>query len=227
VPGRHIKENSIKMILANNLKDKMISFEHTWLFSKSEGLNKKAKISRTNENIRIGFVGSIRKERWLEDIFKFRKSISSKFSVIVVGRVFCLPELLIDNNIEYIADAEKGFISNFKIEKHLKSVDIIVFLYPIKSYKLVCSGSVFDAINAEKYILALKNDCFNSLINRNSDIGQLFDNVEDLSEHVNAYKNASQIPNPNYKEIKKALSPDHEALILKGELIRIDCYSEV
>jgi len=222
-PGKHIKENAIKLILGDSCKQKIISFEHTWLFSKTISINvgKEKQQKNIAKNIHIGFVGTAREERWLNDIINFRKKISAKITITVIGRVFCKPDVLVNNNIQFIPGSEKDFISDNMMKKRLHEMSFIVFLYPQNSYKLTASGSIFDAIDAEKYILGLHNDCFDSLFDSRVHVGKLFNSIEDIILFVNN-TDITIIPSLDYHYIKHRLSPSYEANTFKDELNKID-----
>ncbi|AWK07246.1 hypothetical protein HYN56_24660 [Flavobacterium crocinum] len=212
--GEHVKKNA-KNVLSNLAWNKLISFEHTWIFDRqveNKDLNK--------EKIQVGFVGSISEEKWLDSIFYLRNNLPlSKFDITAIGRVFCNPELLNKNNIRFIKEAEKEFISSEMIKFELSKLDFVVFLYPEESFKMTASGAIFDAINAEKYVLALHNDCFDSLMHRTK-FGTLFHNVKEIVEFLNNLENLN-IEEIDYKVVKENLSPSSEVLKLKSELERI------
>ena len=42
------------------------------------------------------------------------------------------------------------------MDNEISKLDYVIFLYPEGSYKYTASGALFDAINQEKQILALK-----------------------------------------------------------------------
>lgn len=219
VPGEFIEINLRKDILSNNVQGKFLSFEHTWLF-KNEINHHNVKIGT---RLKIGFIGTIRKEKWLDSIINFRKKLSMDFDMEVIGRVFCDPQLLLKNNIEFVKGADKNFIPQDILDRHICLVDFIVFLYPSTSYKYIFSGALFDAIDAEKYIFALENDCFSSIINKNPGIGMLFPDVNTLLKYLNGADH-SLISNTDFRKVKIKFSPITEAKVFKNKLAKINFY---
>jgi hypothetical protein len=212
--GSHIKRNA-KNVLSDSTWSKLISFEHTWIFDQSI-------IGKTfnEEKIQIGFVGTICEEKWLDSILYLRNNLShNKFELSTVGRIFCNPDLLNAHNIKYVEGADKGFLSSERFKSEVSKLDFIIFLYPKESFKMTASGSIFDAINAEKHVLALHNDCFDSLFQRTK-FGTLFQNE---SEIISFLKNDEYVNNKriDHKMVKEDLSPFNEASKLKDELERI------
>lgn len=214
VLGEHIKKNTQKTLFSEQLQDKILSFEHSWIFTK------KNKIKKTEKDKKIGIIGSVREERWLDDIFSFRKKIQSDIDITLIGRIFCNKDILIQNGLKFIPGADEHFVSKELMSNTIQEMDFIVFLYPTNSYKFVCSGALFDAIEEEKYIIALHNDCFDSLLKNADGNCKLFNTVEEMINYVNTIK-IEELELKDFSIIKNTLSPENQAIEFKKELEKI------
>ena len=65
-----------------------------------------------------------------------------------------------------------------------------MLLYNRESYKLTASGAILEAIWNLKPIFAIKNAYFEYLFNKFGNIGELFDDVENLSNYLNNLNDA-------------------------------------
>lgn len=215
--GEHIKKNA-EIFLSNNFNEKLIFFEHTWIFKN----NIICKKNVDHKNIfNIGFVGTISENKWLDSLIYLREKLPlSKYNITAIGRILCNSKLLLDNNVNFVKSADYKFISSELMKEEIAKQDYIVFLYPTDSFKLIASGSIFDAIDAEKYILALHNDCFDSLYNR-AIFGELFYNIDDIVDYLQNY-HRTQVNNLiDYQTVKYKLSPKFEAKKFKSILQKI------
>lgn len=215
--GEYIKNNS-KQILSRTVWNKFLYFEHTWIFDHYDVVEENAREEKVKIN--IGLVGTIREEKWLNALFYLRDNLPmDSFTITTVGRLFCNPELLENHKIKFIKGADKSFISIEKMKLELSKLDYIVFIYPKNSFQLTASGSIFDAINAEKYILALHNDCFDSLYKR-AKFGSLFSDLDAIISYLKQAKDI-EYKQLNYTMIKQNLMPQNEVDKLKEKLIEI------
>lgn len=200
--GEHIKKNS-KNILSKNTWEKLLYFQHTWIFDNVDEKNKE----KIDNKINIGFVGTIREEKWLESIIYLKNKLGNdRFNFNAIGRIFCSPQILQNAKINFIEGANQHFVSDHLIKKELNKQDYIVFLYPKDSFKVTFSGSIFDAINSERCILALHNDCFDSLFKK-AKFGKLFNNIDQIIDFLH---NNNNNMNLDFKIIKKNLLPETE-----------------
>ena len=105
------------------------------------------------------------------------------------------------------------------MNNYMSMLDYVIFLYPKDGYILRASGAIFDAIDNEKPILAIKNEYFNYLFSKYQEIGYLFENTEGIFEYLNNIN--QQNTSTDYKKIKHQLSPEIIALHFKKELEKI------
>lgn len=214
VLGEHIKEN-LKKILPQHISNKFLFFNHSHIFNSNPPKNHLVVTSTVN----IGVVGTIRENKWMSSIIelgqKIRNSPHIKFSVI--GRVYADTQKLIDTGIEFVNESDKRFLSRHEMDKAISKLDYVVFLYPNGSYKYTASGALFDAIDKEKQILALKNDYFNSIFKYCPQIGKLFNNVDELSNYIKTL-NANESSTIDFEFIKLKLGTNKAGKIFKNQL---------
>jgi len=59
-----------------------------------------------------------------------------------------------------------------------------VYCYPVDSYRLTQSGTVFDALTHYKPVIALKNACFEYLFSKMGNIGSLCATMEEMASVI-------------------------------------------
>ena len=106
----------------------------------------------------------------------------------------------------------KDHVSREELEKRIEELDIILFLYPCNSYKLMASGAILDALSMQKPIIALKNDYFEYIFKKYSAFGYLFDSIDEIIEVLNRKEKL-------YKSIQEKLSVDRVSERFKRELV--------
>ena len=212
-----IKRN-LKLHVSNKVHEKVIFFELSYIFKQDVKLNK------VNDGIiRVGLIGELRKEkRLLESVMKFSKLLKFKKNIKLfsIGRVHYDKNVLNQEGINIISDSDIRSLTRTEMDNAISKLDYILFLYPKDSYKLRASGALYDAIDSEKPILALKNDYFNEVFTEHEDIGCLFENEKEIARFFN---NTEQLNlNTDYRMIKQKLSPTSIGLKFKKELEKID-----
>ena len=216
VLGESIQRN-LKKYVSNNFYQKTISFEHSYIF------RKKVKSKKNNDGfLRIGNIGEIRSEKlFIDNLIKFSKLLESikKIKFYSIGRIFYNKDLLEKNGIKTIPDSHVRRLSRSEMNNYMSMLDYVIFLYPKDGYILRASGAIFDAIDNEKPILAIKNEYFNYLFSKYQEIGYLFENTEGIFEYLNNIN--QQNTSTDYKKIKHQLSPEIIALHFKKELEKI------
>ena len=199
VLGKSILAN-LKEILPANHYVQFISFEHSFIPHNV--------IHHKQDDIfRIGTVGTIRKQKGLNDIITIGKSLSSipKCELYALGRVVVDPKILIKYNIKYIPGSELNYVSKKLLNQYIDYMDCLIFTYPINGYKLTASGAVFDAIDREKYILSLRNDYFDELFSR-VNLGKLFNSVDEMIEFLMNVDSFNEFHGADFKLITRTLS---------------------
>ena len=213
VIGVHIKKNLVKL-LPNKVSRKLVYFNHSHIFK--EAPKKDDLVSTT---INVGVVGTVRENKWLSSIMELGNNIKSipHISFSAVGRVYCKEAQLVEAGINIVKDSNTRFLSRAEMNHAISKLDYVLFLYPVGSYKYTASGALFDAIDNEKQILALKNDYFNDVFNYCPELGSLFNNIQELTEFIKEL-NDSNKKRIDYENIKNKLSPQSAAKLFKSQL---------
>jgi hypothetical protein len=205
--GEGIKKRLLSFI-SDNVKKQIIHFEHTAIFK-----NPVQNRIIDNERIKIGITGTINpsKSDWKE-LLNFASLLQNipNVELYVIGRIYCDPFLLSNAGVKYIQGAESNSLSRLQIDNKISEMDYIAYLYPRDSHQLTASGAVFDAINAERYILALKNHYFVDLFNSRICAGSLFENINEMVNFIE--QNKKNMPAISYSQIKHRLSPQFESI---------------
>lgn len=214
--GDKIRENLLAIVPAN-IGEHVLSFGHTCIFRDTVAV-------KSNESscykIKIGITGSINDIKSnFSDLIYFVKGLSqnSNIEVYAMGRVYCDPAILERHNIKYPPHATTRHLSRSEINGLMGEMDFIVYLYSSSSYRLTASGALFDAIDAQRMILATCNDYFTDLFENRAKAGLLFDDIDSIIDFLNSDKSWTQ---PDYKYIKQRLSPQTEAALF-GEKLRL------
>ena len=177
--GSTIKENLMKVVptLTNNELEVM---KHPYLFDKNqlEELNKK--------RISIGTVGSISESKGFKEVVNLSKLLNQSsrtgpIQIKVIGK-----HLMDVRHYKYLDFISKyGEIINYTTyNEEVSKLDIVIFCYSPDSYSLTASGAIFDAINHNKVIVALKNDYFSSVFKDAGDLGYLCADVSEMQEKI-------------------------------------------
>lgn len=215
VLGKSIKQN-LQRCVSEKVRNKIISFDHSYIF--------RDKVSCENKNntiTRIGTVGTIRWEKGLELLIQMGENLktNNNISIHALGRVRCDPKLLKDAGVNIIEESDQRFLTREELDNAISQLDYIIFLYPQDGYKYTASGALFDAIDNEKPILALRNDYFNYVFKSLANVGLLFKNENELIDYLNGFKNKSK--SIDYKRIKNKLGPKAVGEVFLNELKKI------
>lgn len=211
--GEGIK-NRLLLLVTEDKKKQIIYFEHTAIFNNFV-VNK----TPNKNNIKIGITGTVHPlKSSINDLLEFAKKIKHihNVEIYVIGRVYCDPIILENMGINYINGAQNKSLSRIQIDSIISEMDYLVYLYQFGSNQLTASGAVFDAINAEKYILALKNDYFIDLFDNRVNAGSLFNSFDDIINFISIQ--GKNPPILNYHQIKNILSPQFEAPLFMNRL---------
>lgn len=180
VLGDSILTNFQPFIRAKN-KNHIFSINHPYLFSKGSG-----NILEGKKSLSIGTVGVLTPEKGLFQLLEIAEKLKNDVQITVVGRVSESIDYDKYPYINFVARNHNNFLSRQVYEEEILKLDYIIFLYGGDSYKLTASGAIFDAIDFEKPIVALRNDYFSSF--EKASVGYFVDNYLDmvhLLEQVN------------------------------------------
>lgn len=203
---------NIQQVTTPNLRHKFISFEHTIIAQNVFPTQRRIKDSQI---LKIGLIGSIGKEKGLDNILHFGKMLEPypNLEIYALGRVSHYSELLSQVGIKYIPGAEREYIPRKILEQYMNDMDCFVFLYNTNKYKFTASGALLDAIDHEKIIFSLHNDYFDHIFNQ-LNIGLQFKSIEILVDYLKSC-NKNDFNRIDFKMNKQILSPEREAIICK------------
>lgn len=196
---------NVKGIVSNQVKEKLVFFDHTAIFQYSDKIEE----DKHNSILKLGYIGELRQSKGADTFLtlakKFRHNPHVEFRIIgsTKGKRVILEEagVIIPNGVG------DDFISRELMYSLIKELDYVIYCFPPEDYKYTASGSIFDAIDCERPIIAIKNDYFDGLFNSYGHFGFLAQNEKEIAQII-----ASLLKNPNMikwdiKAIKQSLSP--------------------
>ncbi len=151
-------------------KENIIAIPHPYLFDNNIAENE---YNHPFKIAHLGIASAEKQSYYLFDVVKKYKNeiINNKFQLFIVGN----NQTGIENEL-IAGSTTKSMLDRETFESLVKSVHFSIFFYG-DAYQLTSSGSILDALNFEKPIIALKNDLFTALFNRAGNIGFLCDDV--------------------------------------------------
>lgn len=204
--GESIKRNFAEVVKNEHINQRILAFEHPFIFSTE-------KRKHDGEINRFAAVGSISPQKGLNQIINLARKTKNLLNngtikITLLGRIYTSKAHLDEHLISYLP----GFnapLARYAIDNALKTQDFVLFFYPKEGYKLAASGAIFDAINFEIPIIALKNDYFTYLFEKYGEMGFLVDSVEEIEATV---RSVASIPRTdivfNFDNAKQGLSPE-------------------
>ncbi|NIJ44311.1 glycosyltransferase involved in cell wall biosynthesis [Wenyingzhuangia heitensis] len=177
VLGDNIKQ--YLLTLYPNLKQEQLKvIDHPSIFKQEKN---KQEIRSTNKLI-IGTVGAVSMEKGFTKLVELSNLINKeRVCIHVVGSY----HFNIDNykNIHFVS--KNGLqLPTQTYKEGINRLDFVLFLFHKNSYKLTVSGAVFDAINLNKPIIAIKNSYFESIFNLYGPIGYLCNDVSEIQQII-------------------------------------------
>lgn len=170
-----IKQNVLQIY--PQIEANMISINHPYLFHDEESLEKDTSVA--DKRLTIGVLGRLDKTRGLDDFLyivkHFKADLEAGALVLksIGGRPFGL-------DVDIWKEVEWGDIrpmSREDFDAKVLSLDYILCLYPVNSYRLTASGVAMDSLEYLKPIIGLKNH-FLSAMPHSEEIGFLYDTVD-------------------------------------------------
>lgn len=104
------------------------------------------------------------------------------------------------------------FISRELMYDCISELDYILYCFPPEVYKYTASGTVFDAVDCERPILAIRNDYFSGLFKVCGEFGYLEDGYDNLVKRINWLISNRNEGNWNMKKVKDYLRPESAAM---------------
>lgn len=175
--GESIREKLIELYPNNN--DAVVSMKHPYFFKKFSG---EKGISLP---IKMGVVGAVGENKGMLKFIKLSESLKDlirekKLELYVIGRHGYNTDKF--PLINFIAKANTT-IPTDEYNEAIKDLSAILFFYDQNQYQLTASGAVFDAINHEKPIIAIKNNYFNHVCSYGK-IGYLCEDINEMENMI-------------------------------------------
>ncbi|MDL1914022.1 MAG: glycosyltransferase family 4 protein [Bergeyella sp.] len=112
----------------------------------------------------------------------FSEKGEDRFVSVVVGRHGLDPENY--PKVNFVAK-KNTYLSRKEFNEGVEKLDFILFFYDNEQYRLTASGAIFDAIEHEKVIIAIRNDYFEEIFQKCGDLGFLCKDDTEVFEIVN------------------------------------------
>jgi hypothetical protein len=197
--------------------------EHPYIFSYKNG----AKMS--GRSINFGTVGTVIKNKNIEQFLilanSFQKEVEKgDISFTIVGPVQYKKEEILSAKINVLT--ESG-LSRERFNKELDKLDYVLYFYNSNMYKFTASGVIFDSINMEKPILALKTQYFEYLFSVYGSFGLLLDSTKEMIDSICRLINGSLINDIFFDDIKQRLSIENIAGQFKDTLKKKEYYRDI
>ncbi|WP_058485668.1 glycosyltransferase family protein [Defluviitalea phaphyphila] len=225
--GESIKNNLLQLNPYYK-KLNLIVIDHPYDYSETFFKGIKRENKSKNNTIKLGIVGVATKEKNSDKIFEladmFQQEIKDKkLEFTIVGKIKFNIEKYNKHNVK-MPGLGKDLIEREEYERIVNELDYILFFYDKDSYKLIASGSFFDAIKMGKPIISIKNDFFNYYFSKYGDMGYLCDNINDMINVINnlLLKNIkTDVFKNNIKRAKNDLSYNNIFINLKNQMEKL------
>lgn len=168
-----------------HLAPNIISMHHPYIFKDFP-----AKTARKSSSICFGWVGVATEAKGFSVFNEIANCFSEKYpdrflAYLVGWHPFKLQEY---PHINFLSQPNI-FLDRSEFNKGVAKLDYILFLYDNEHYRYTASGAIFDAIQQEKLIIALRNDYFESIFNVCGPIGFLCETKEEIFQVIEAVLN--------------------------------------
>lgn len=201
--------NNVVPLISEQVKEKLVSFDHTAIFDKIPRIKK----GQIDEKLILGYVGGFRTSKGADvflDIAKqFKHNPNIEFRMI--GHTSGKNEQLRDAGIVIPDGVGDFFISREKMYELICQLDYVLYCFPPEGYRFTASGTVFDAIDCERPILAIRNDYFEGMFKAYGAFGYLEDDAERLISRIRLMINNKDSDMWNLKNVKEQLRPESAA----------------
>lgn len=182
VLGESIIENLVS-IIPNNKKC-FSSINHPYKF-RSYQINKE---SFSSSHLRVGIIGGTNKNKGYDLLMHLVKNIDFKkgngIELWHIGKISGDICFLKDRGVHVVERTGNGDLSRNVYEELVESLQFVLFLYPVDSYKVTASGAIFEAISNLKPIIALSNPFFEYIFSIMGKIGYLFRSMDELEQFM-------------------------------------------
>jgi len=217
VMGEMIKEN-LSQLLPEDKISKFISIDHSYIFNQVDLKDKKYL-----DLFCIGTVGLLNETKGMNNFIDFVSKIDpvyqQKLHISVTGKVENNVSILKDFGIDIIE--QETAITRNEFDRRVEKLDLLLFFYPINSYKITASGAIMDAILKKKTILALNNDYFAYVFNKFGEFGYIKNSIDEMINQLYKLIDEKEKKTFNFKQLQGKFSPEAISKQLLTELRRI------
>ena len=200
--------NNVQPLLSKQVKEKMLSFDHTAIFDHIQRKNHVA-----SDKLILGYVGGLRASKGGDVFLRIAKHFKNNPNVEfrIIGNTSGQREKLADAGVIIPDGVGDFFISRELMYDCICDLDYILYCFPPEGYRYTASGTVFDAIDCERPILAIRNDYFSGLFKACGDFGYLEEDITNLISRIEWLISNRNKEVWNMKNVKEYLRPENAA----------------
>lgn len=201
--------DNVLPLVSPQVKEKMLAFDHTAIFDR---IPKKSHLS--SSKLILGYVGGLRANKGGDVFLKLAKHYknNSQIEFRIIGNTSDQRDKLNEAGVIIPDGVGDFFISRELMYDNICDLDYVLYCFPPEGYKYTASGTVFDAIDCERPILAIRNDYFSGLFEVCGDFGYLEDDYDNLVKRINWLISNRNEGNWNMKKVKDYLRPESAAM---------------
>lgn len=174
-----------KTFIRRDNYDRIDWIDHCYVRPKNEIICPKEKIPFSG--VKIGIPGAVTEDRGLPQLRNVLAQLNNE-----KVKIFAISYIKGDVESRFLEYVNKSstLLPFDEYNGYVQQMDALMLLYNRESYKLTASGAILEAIWNLKPIFAIKNAYFEYLFNKFGNIGELFDDVENLSNYLNNLNDA-------------------------------------
>lgn len=205
-------------LISEKNHSRIFSIDHTYIRAE---LQYEVKMDNTDKHIRVGIPGAITQQRGGRQLKKILEGIKND-DICIYALSTCSEN--IENEHFVKLNKDNSLMPFEQYSNYVKSMDMMLLLYDVDSYKLTASGAVLEAIWNEKPVVALSNMYFSYLFNKFGQLGELASDVESLIGILNNIHDMDYFDchyKVNLKNARNKLLPENTCAQLR-EIIGFD-----
>lgn len=214
VLGTSIKDNIITIYPA--VEANIIAINHPYIFS-----NVKAMQNHSN-TLNIGALGYLNEQKGLSAFLQIANHFSRQIQdgKLILKSIGRRPNEVNTNDWPDIKWGGISAMNRDEFEKEINTLDYILCLYPVDSYKFTASGALMDAFRFLKPVIGLRNNFYKS-IPAQYKIGYIGDTLDEVFSFINSelsQKTDTQIWISELLKVQDLYKISYNAQLLKSAL---------
>lgn len=221
VLGASIKNSIVE--LYPQVKQNIISINHPYIFPDEDRILEVVDLMKNCDILTIGVLGALDEKRGLFQFLQlaeyFKKQIvAGKLVLKSIGK---RPKDINVDKWNYIHWGTESAMSRNEFEKNVYSLDYILCLYPVDSYKFTASGVAMDALRFMKPIIALQNNYLRTITNGYK-VGFEASTLDEIKEVIEAELHRKTEPmtfNVDLLKMRTFFGISYNAHLLKTSLL--------